>query len=248
MGSEDSRSQSKDTPEVTVKAATAVQRRPDRQYPLILALAFATAVCAGLLALRMAYTRGITYFFLLWNLFLAWLPLLSALVAYNLHSRWLSFTSVLVAASAVVWLVFFPNAPYILTDILHLQAGDVPLWYDLILLISFAWTGSFLGHVSLYLMQIIVRRIVGPIWSWVFALGTLGLGSLGIYLGRFQRWNSWDLLHRPLDILRDIWQPIRHPFAHPQTVAFSVLFYLFLVASYWMMVALVDFGRDVDPV
>jgi len=226
--------------------ATTVSTRLNRQLPLILALAFSTAVCAGLLALRMAYTRGITYFFLLWNLFLAWLPLLSALVAYNLNRRRPSFTTILVAASAVVWLVFFPNAPYILTDIMHLKAAGVPLWYDLILLVTFAWTGSFLGHVSLYLMQIIVRRVVGPAWSWVFALGTLGLGSLGIYLGRFQRWNSWDLLHRPLDILRDIWQPIRHPFAHPQTVAFSVLFYLFLIASYWMMVTLVDFGRDAE--
>jgi uncharacterized membrane protein len=217
-----------------------------RQLSLIASLAFATAVCAGLLALRVAYTRGSMYIGLLWNLFLAWLPLISSLAAYNLYKRWLSMTTVLVVVSALIWLLFFPNAPYLLTDILHLHASDVPLWYDLILLVAFAWTGSFLGHVSLYLMQTVVRRMAGQFVSWLFALGTLGAGSLGIYLGRFQRWNSWDIFTRPMEILSDIWQPLRHPFSHPETVAFSVLFYLFLIASYWMLVTLVNFGCEAD--
>ena len=92
-----------------------------RQLSLIASLAFATAVCAGLLALRMAYTRGLTYIGLLWNLFLAWLPLVSALAAYNLYKRWLSLTTVLVISSALIWLLFFPNAPYLLTDLMHLK-------------------------------------------------------------------------------------------------------------------------------
>jgi len=218
--------------------------RYDRQLSVIASLAFATAVCAGLLALRMAYTRGLTYIGLLWNLFLAWLPFISSLAAYNLYKRWLSLTTLLVAGSALIWLLFFPNAPYLLTDLMHLQASDVPLWYDLILLVAFAWTGSFLGHVSLYLMQTVVSRMAGPLIGWIFALGTLGAGSFGIYLGRFQRWNSWDIFTRPREILSDIWQPLRHPFSHPETVAFSLLFYLFLIASYWMLVTLIQFGRE----
>ncbi|MBN1248116.1 MAG: DUF1361 domain-containing protein [Anaerolineae bacterium] len=215
-----------------------------RQLTLVASLIFATVVCAGLLALRMAYTRGLMYVGLLWNLFLAWLPLVSSLAAYNLYRRWYSLTTILVLASALIWLLFFPNAPYLLTDLMHLKASDVPLWYDLILLVAFAWTGSFLGHVSLYLMQCVVQRVVGPLLSWVFALGTLGLGSLGIYLGRFLRWNSWDIFTRPGEILTDIWEFIRHPFAHLEVIAFSVLFYLFLVASYWMLVTLTQFARE----
>jgi uncharacterized membrane protein len=218
-----------------------------RQLSLIAALIFATAVCAGLLALRMAYTRGFMYMGLLWNLFLAWLPLVSSLAAYNLYRKWFSMTTLLVLASAFVWLLFFPNAPYLLTDLMHLQASDVPLWYDLILLVAFAWTGSFLGHVSLYLMQTVVQRMAGALLSWVFALGTLGLGSLGIYLGRFLRWNSWDIFTRSTEILADIWKLIRHPFANLETVAFSVLFYLFLVASYWMLVTLMQFHQGQPP-
>ncbi len=218
--------------------------RYHRQLSVIASLAFATAVCAGLLALRMAYTRGLTYIGLLWNLFLAWLPFISSLAAYNLYKRWLSLTTLLVAGSALIWLLFFPNAPYLLTDLMHLQASDVPLWYDLILLVAFAWTGSFLGHVSLYLMQTVVLRMAGPLIGWIFALGTLGAGSFGIYLGRFQRWNSWDIFTRPREILSDIWQPLRHPFSHPETVAFSLLFYLFLIASYWMLVTLIRFGAE----
>lgn len=218
-----------------------------RQISLVASLIFATAVCAGLLALRMAYTRGIMYTNLLWNLFLAWLPLVSSLAAYNLYKRWFSVTTILVMVSALIWLLFFPNAPYLLTDLMHLQASDVPLWYDLILLVAFAWTGSFLGHVSLYLMQSVVQRMAGSLISWIFALGTLGLGSFGIYLGRFLRWNSWDIFTRPGEILADIWEPIRHPFAHLETVAFSVLFYLFLVASYWMLVTLMQFHQGQPP-
>lgn len=218
--------------------------RYSRQISLVAALVFATAVCAGLLALRMAYTRTTGFTGLLWNLFLAWLPLVSSLAAYNLYRRWFSVTTILVVISAFIWLLFFPNAPYLLTDLMHLKASDVPLWYDLILLVAFAWTGSFLGHVSLYLMQIVVARIVGPLLSWVFALGTLGLGSLGIYLGRFLRWNSWDVFTRPREILVDIWRLLRHPLANLETVAFSVLFYLFLIASYWMLVTLTQFARE----
>ena len=94
---------------------------------------------------------------------------------------------------------FFPNAPYILTDFLHLGSmGDiVPGWYDVLMLFWFAWTGLMLGVVSLYLMQDIVARALGGAAGWVFVVLAAGFGSFGIYLGRFLRWNSWDLLRRP---------------------------------------------------
>ncbi len=94
---------------------------------------------------------------------------------------------------AALWLVFFPNAPYIITDLLHLSAQDgVPVWYDLILLSAFAWTGAMLGMISLGLMHVLVARVAGGAWSWIFVLGVLMLSGFGVYLGRFPRWNSWD--------------------------------------------------------
>jgi uncharacterized membrane protein len=217
--------------------------RYHRQISLAASLIFASALCAVLLALRIAYTRGLVYTNLAWNLFLAWLPVISSFAAYNLYRRGLSFCTLLVAGSAFIWLLFFPNAPYLLTDILHLKPSNVPLWYDLILLVAFAWTGTFLGLVSLYMMQTVVYRMTGALASWLFAVGTLAAGSFGIYLGRFLRWNSWDIFTNPGMIWRDILERLRSPWAHPQTFAFSALFFLFLVSAYWMLVAIVQLGR-----
>ena len=111
---------------------------------------------------RGVYADAFGYAGLAWNLFLAWLPMIAALTAYNLKRSDTRGVWVLIVPCVFLWLLFFPNAPYILTDLLHLRARDgVPLWYDLILLIVFAWTGTFLGLVSLYLMHLLVRRAAG---------------------------------------------------------------------------------------
>jgi uncharacterized membrane protein len=222
--------------------------RQYRQLAVLVSLAFATAVCAGLLALRIVYSHRLEYTYLAWNLFLAWLPMLCALAAYNAGKRRTRLSWLLVAGCALAWLLFFPNAPYLLTDILHLQPrADAPLWFDLVLLLAFAWTGFFLGLVSLVLMQTLVRRAAGAIASWAFALAVLGLSGFGIYLGRFLRWNSWDIVFSPGSLLADMVQPLLHPFLHAQTIAFSALFSLFLVSAYLMIVALSHLHAEVLP-
>ncbi len=223
------------------------QRQPQasayhRQLWVVGSLVFATALCGVLLLLRMAYTRGFGYAGLLWNLFLAWLPVLSSLAAYNAYRRHWGLSTVIFVASAFIWLVFFPNAPYLLTDLMHLRASNAPVWFDLILLISFAWTGTFLGLASLFLMQSVIRRMAGLLASWSFALGTLAVGSFGIYLGRFLRLNSWDVFTQPGRLLMDILSQLRHPFANPEPYVFTGLFFLFLLAAYWMLVALMYFS------
>jgi uncharacterized membrane protein len=219
-------------------------RRYDHQLTVIASLLFASALCVALVAARAIYTHRLAYQGLLWNLFLAWLPVLSALVAYNLYRRLLSLSTSLVISAGFIWLLFFPNAPYLMTDLMHLQtASDVPFWYDLILFSAFAWTGLFLGVASLAMMQALVRRSAGPVSSWVFVLGALAAGSVGIYLGRFLRWNSWDVFLNPTRILADVLDRLRHPFDHLQTFGFTMLFFLLLMATYWMVVALADFRK-----
>ncbi len=214
--------------------------RDHRQLAVVASLVFATVLCAAMLVVRAAYTRSFDQFGLAWNLLLAWLPMLSALVIYNLRKRSTRHTGWLVAACAFLWLLFFPNAPYILTDLTHLRAGEgVPVWYDLILLLLCAWTGLFLGFVSLYLMQALVRRSAGITASWLFVLLVLGMSGFGVYLGRFPRWNSWDVLTSPLSLASDVADRLRHPLAHLQTFAFSALFSLMLAAVYLMLFALV---------
>src|SRR5689334_19514309 len=125
-----------------------------RQLAVLAALGFATAICAVLFVLRVVYTHDIDHRGLIWNLFLAWLPMLSALVAYNLSAQRSHLSWFVIVPCALFWLLFFPNAPYLVTDLIHLQPQEnVPFWYDLIMLNTFVWTGFFLGLVSLFLMQ-----------------------------------------------------------------------------------------------
>jgi uncharacterized membrane protein len=141
-------------------------------------------------------------------------------------------------ALAATWLAFLPNAPYVLTDLIHFRVRDgVPYWFDLMMLIAFVWTGTLAGYLSLYLVQLRVRERFGAILSWMFAVGVLALSSFGIYLGRFQRWNSWDVIADPTALFRDIGTRLLNPFDHPRTYAFTLLMALFLIGAYATLVA-----------
>ncbi len=199
---------------------------------------FSTMLAIGLFAARAAYSRQWTFIFLVWNLFLAWIPYLAALWAAGIHQRhprrwWATF------APGILWLAFFPNAPYIITDFLHLSARPpVPMWFDIGLLATFAWSGLFLAVFSLRAMQHVVRSFLGQAASWLFVLMTLGLSGLGVYMGRFLRWNSWDLLVQPKAVLADIVFRLAHPFSNPGTFGVSILFSAFLLMCYLTLTAI----------
>ncbi|MCQ3936596.1 MAG: DUF1361 domain-containing protein [Chloroflexi bacterium] len=195
----------------------------------------ATLLSLMLFRLRVRMSGSGEYAFLVWNIFLAWIPLG---LAYAATAFSWSRKSILLTLpfAAGLWLIFFPNAPYILTDLLHLSdpKPHIPLWFDVLLLLWFAWTGLSLGMVSLFLMQSIVRREFGRIAGWLF-VGTVGvLGALGIYIGRFLRWNSWDLLLSPKQRLAEF----LHYAANPslQSIVFisvfSALFIFIYVSTY----------------
>jgi uncharacterized membrane protein len=189
------------------------------------------------------WTHNVRYSFLLWNLFLAWLPLLFAMLACELDRRgerrnW-RFAS-LVAA----WLVFFPNAPYIFTDVIHLTMTFYRhFWVDLSLVLLCALTGFVLGFVSLYLMQAVVARLFGRVIGWCFIAGVAGLAGFGIYLGRFLRFNSWDVFARPGQLSRSIGAWVANPAAHPSGLAFAALFGTFVFIAYVMLYALTNLPK-----
>lgn len=209
---------------------------------LIFALLLAASVISVTLAsARMAYSNSSDYSSLIWNLSLAWIPFVFATLAYVVSwSRKLLY--LVVPVCAFVWLIFFPNAPYILTDFQHLSTNtnNAPLWYDVLMLIWFAWTGLFLGVVSLYFMQEIVTRSFGGAAGWFFAISVTVLSSVGIFLGRFYRWNSWDLLGDPMPIAHDIWGWLKYPFANLRLYGFTLLFTLLFLFVY---LAIHAFGR-----
>jgi uncharacterized membrane protein len=214
-------------------------------YPLVLSTLLGFAIFAG----RVYLSRNSTYAFLIWNLFLAWIPYVCSLLAVLLfqnrtRTRWLAIVP------ALLWLIFLPNAPYIITDIVHLrERNPVPFWYDIGLFITFAWTGLFLGVVSLSAMQTLVRRVFGSIMSWLFVFGAAGLSGLGIYMGRYLNWNSWDLLINPDDVVLDMAQRVIHPLHNLQAWGVSLMFAALLLVCYLTFVSMRQqaISRDVNP-
>ncbi|HUF57709.1 MAG TPA: DUF1361 domain-containing protein, partial [Thermohalobaculum sp.] len=145
-----------------------------RRTLAIVALLAVSALCVALVEIRTNETGDPYYRFLVWNLILAWVPLVLAVAAYARARR---RVDLLVVALLVPWLLFFPNAPYLLTDFIHLGEGPAPLWYDALMLSAFAWTGLLLGFASLYLVQMILRRALGATVAWIGVVGALGLAS-----------------------------------------------------------------------
>ncbi|MCC3152233.1 DUF1361 domain-containing protein [Hymenobacter sp. BT770] len=205
---------------------------PFSRARLTLVFVLAASITLSLLLVvgRMAMTGRLQFLFLLWNLFLAVVPFaLSTLLGIAQAPL---RTRMLVPVS-LAWILFFPNAPYLLTDLFHLNPRPgVPLWYDLALILSCAWNGLMLAYASLSDMQQLVQRRLGTWVGWAFATVALLLSSFGIYLGRYLRFNSWDVLTNPLTLFYDIVNRVLHPFSFPGTWGVTLVFGLFLLVGY----------------
>lgn len=211
-------------------------------YPLLLC----TLLSGGLFAFRVGYSGKWYYDNLPWNLVLAWVPYVCSMLAAALHRLYPGRWWMLLFLGAA-WLVFFPNAPYLVTDFYHLEKRPpIPLWYDIGLLTVFAWTGCFLAIASLRTMQRLVRRYANRAVSWVFAGIALGLSGVGVYLGRFERWNSWDLFLHPHRVLRDLAATLINPLNNLRFVGFSLMFTALLVLIYILFVSITR-RREIDP-
>ena len=186
--------------------------------------------CACMIAVRVGRTGSGYYIFLVLNLFLAGVPLFFS-TALRLATHWRVHWIIRVAVFSL-WLFFLPNAPYILTDILHLtRSSQVPAWYDLAMLLSCSGTGLLMGYLSLIDVQAIVARSFGSAWGWIFAMVSLVLSGFAIYLGRFLRWNSWDVLVEPSRLF-DLLGGALHPWAHTQAVSVTLIFGVILALGY----------------
>lgn len=221
-----------------------------RSLIALASLVFASLVCVALVLARWYLADVLDYRFMIWNLFLAWIPFAMAFAAYRLHHvrGWSTLRGWVIAGCALVWLLFLPNAPYLLTDLVHLRyRSDTLVWYDLMLLLWFAGTGFMLGFGSIYLMQQVVSDRLGQVAGWVLAIGSIGLTSFGIYLGRFLRWNSWDVMRDPIPLFADIYYTFRHPITYIHVHAFWMLLALFLMCIYVMFATLPELRQKSQP-
>jgi uncharacterized membrane protein len=208
------------------------------RWNLYLVLAMSSAVACLLVVARVWYydTDG-NHFFLGWNLFLAMVPFAISqwMLLFPPRSNAALFTGLF------FWLLFFPNAPYLMTDLFHLSdSTHVPIWYDIVLFLAFAWNGLILGFLSLFDMQGLIESRFGRGAGWLFATGAIVLGSFGIYIGRFLRWNSWDVFTRPGALFADIADHALHPFTYPGIYAYTLLFAAFLMLGYLTLRSLIE--------
>ena len=200
-------------------------------------LVFATVVCAGMLLVRFACAGNLRFSGLLGNLLLAWIPLVLASFLSRMPqdvSRYKFWSAM------VLWVLFFPNAFYLVTDLIHMKKfglDGISRWFDLTMTTAFASAGMFLGCLSLYLLHLLVRQRHGWKAGWLFAGGMLALGSFGIFLGRSLRLNSWDVVARPRKLVGDI-SGLIDPHNAKEVSAFSVTFFFFSLAVYSFVVSM----------
>lgn len=209
----------------------------DLRVPL-LTLASASALGVTLVGARTILSWQGHHLYLVWNLFLAWIPVLLA-VWLEERDRKGTAKDWRFWAMAFAWLMFFPNAPYILTDLSHLKfATRMHWWTDLILILLFAFTGLVLAFVSLHRMHSLVSRRRGGVTGWVFVFGVAILSGFGVYLGRFKRWNSWDVILNPVGLFKDSLNWLQ-----PYSAGFTLLFGLLLFTAYAMLHSLTRLGQ-----
>lgn len=176
-------------------------------YPLLLLLIL-SLVAVFFHLVRILFNAPVD-FSMDWNLFLSWIPLITAFVVNNL-TRFFGYQHVLVILLSLFWLAFFPNAPYMITDLSHLTVDlhrDLT-WHDTIMLFSYAEVSLFNGLVSLYWVHQTWRRVFKKSVSTTFLLASLPLAGFGVYLGRVRRMNSWDIVHDPRKIIEHVFQSL----------------------------------------
>ncbi|HRI23662.1 MAG TPA: DUF1361 domain-containing protein [Ferruginibacter sp.] len=181
---------------------------------------------ACLISARIYFSGSLLFIFLVWNIFLAWIPFaVSSYLRPADDVKWKHYVLLF------VWLAFFPNSLYIITDLIHLDKETrIPKWFDAVLIFSAAVAGLMMAFISLYRVERFLLGVMRKQWVNALLLLILFLGSFGVYLGRFLRWNSWDIISNPGKLFASIGKrvlfPMDHPYAWGVTGILTVLFYL----------------------
>jgi uncharacterized membrane protein len=200
---------------------------------------------ALLIGFRMAYTGSIMHLFMCWNIFLAWIPyvLSKYFMTVKKKTTWKQVTLF------ICWLLFFPNALYIVTDIIHIEdTTDIPVWYDAVLLFASSFVGIIMAFVSLRKVEYFLRTIFSKRTVAILIPIILFTASYGVYLGRFQRWNSWDVIQNPIALVIDIAGNFRYPFHNYKVWAITLLFTSIYTLLYFFLKILpkaFEVGTDV---
>lgn len=205
------------------------------RYQIIGLLFLSIILSLVLLTLRIKLNQSFFYLFLVWNLFLATIPyvITSYLVSVPAFSKFFK------VCLLIIWLLFLPNAPYIITDLLHLKYGTSKmLWLDVLMLSSFAINGLILFFLSLKDFEHLLDTVFNKNVKQIIIISTCFLTGFGIYLGRFLRFNSWDIIHAPEALISEVFDIITSPKQHFEAWIFAACFGCFLLFTYKLILNL----------
>lgn len=202
--------------------------------PVTMLLVSSCAFSVFLVALRISVTGSLMYGFLPWNLFLASVP---HFISNKLNRIKHEKNGLRFIALSCSWILFIPNSFYIITDLFHLKQGmAAPQWFDLALIFSFAWNGLLLGVLSIQKMEMIISEKIGLKWLFIYVV--MWLNALGIYIGRYLRFNSWDIITNPFQLSGDILYLCLHPLRNKGEWAMIICFSVLMTLIYKSIVNL----------
>ena len=202
-----------------------------RMFPL----GVATLASAGLLAAESLLYGETTHDYLLWNLFLSWLPFILAVwLRYTLRNHlWSSWKALFIT---IAWLLLLPNSFYMISDFIHLRdLSEEQILFSAITFTAFVFTSLCLGIASLYIVHTeLLKRMRGR--AAAILVGVLLLAvSVAIYVGRDLRWNSWDIIVSPFGLLFDVSERLLHPDQYGQVLGVTLPFFVLLATMYYVI-------------
>jgi len=194
----------------------------------LLPLVLLSVLSLGMLVGRAVYTENLRFVFLVWNLFLAWIPVVAAAGLVRSRGSWWA-----VGVLGTVGLLFLPNAPYLTADLIHLRPRtDAPLWFDALMLTTFAMTGVAIGFSAIHWVHDwCTQRFSAWVGGFVSAVATL-LCGYGLYLGRVERYNSWDSLLAPRGLFLDVVSHLTDPWSHLDVWKFTLVYGVWMAVLY----------------
>ncbi len=191
----------------------------------------------GLVVFRIQYTDTLYFAFLLWNLFLAIVPFMI------IKLRYISSNKLWTIGCFVMSLLFLPNSPYIVTDLFHIRPREeMPIWFDTLMIFSSAMSGLILFYAALFEME----RILSKRWGFPGILSIVFLSAFGIYLGRYLRFNSWDIVFDPGMIFNQIIEILTHPAAYPGTWGMTLSYGGLLMIGYIILKTIIKNAQIYD--
>jgi len=182
--------------------------------------------------LRVVLFGKMSFIYVIWNIFLAFLPFVISSILLNFENNH-KLRKTIFLVFGIIWLLLIPNSPYIVTDLIHIgEVRSVPVVFDAFLLFSSAWVGLLLGMYSINHMEQILKKRYSQKIASLLIFGSMVFVSFGIYLGRFLRFNSWDVFASPMIFIRGVGEIFANKGDSIEAIFYSLLFYFFLAMSY----------------